>query len=156
MVKSTTARALATTRRARYDYAIGETFEAGIALLGSEIKSAREGRMTIAEGYVYIKNGEAWLENAHIPHYPPAGIYGQHEPTRARKLLLKKKQLAHLQDQAHRDGQTIIPLKVYIKNRVAKLLIGVGKGKRQIDRRNTIKERDAKREIDRAIRQRMQ
>ncbi len=156
MVKSTTERALATNRRARYNYAIGETFEAGIALLGSEIKSAREGRMTIAEGYVYIKNGEAWLENAHIPHYPPAGIYGQHEPTRARKLLLKKKQLAHLQDQAHRDGQTIIPLKVYIKNRVAKLLIGVGKGKRQIDRRNTIKERDAKREIDRAIRQRMQ
>ena len=156
MAKSTTERALATNRRARYDYAIGETFEAGIALLGSEIKSAREGRMTIAEGYVYIKNGEAWLENAHIPHYPPAGIYGQHEPTRARKLLLKKKQLAHLQDQAHRDGQTIIPLKVYIKNRVAKLLIGVGKGKRQIDRRNTIKERDAKREIDRAIRQRMQ
>ena len=156
MVKSTTERALATNRRARYNYAIGETFEAGIALLGSEIKSAREGRMTIAEGYVYIKNGEAWLENAHIPHYPPAGIYGQHEPTRARKLLLKKKQLAHLQDQAHRDGQTIIPLKVYIKNRVAKLLIGVGKGKRQIDRRHTIKERDAKREIDRAIRQRMQ
>ena len=156
MVKSPTERALATNRRARYNYAIGETFEAGIALLGSEIKSAREGRMTIAEGYVYIKNGEAWLENAHIPHYPPAGIYGQHEPTRARKLLLKKKQLAHLQDQAHRDGQTIIPLKVYIKNRVAKLLIGVGKGKRQIDRRHTIKERDAKREIDRAIRQRMQ
>ena len=91
MAKSTTERALATNRRARYDYAIGETFEAGIALLGSEIKSAREGRMTIAEGYVYIKNGEAWLENAHIPHYPPAGIYGQHEPTRARKLLLKKK-----------------------------------------------------------------
>ena len=147
-----TQRALATNRRARYDYFINETFEAGMVLLGSEIKSAREGRMSIAEGYVYIKNGEAWLENAHIPQYAPAGEHGQHDPTRPRKLLLKKKQLEHLDDQAHRDGQTIVPLKVYIKNRVAKLLIGVGKGKRQVDRRNTIKERDAKREIDRAMR----
>tara|TARA_Y100001934_G_scaffold277358_1_gene375958 strand:+ start:14843 stop:15313 length:471 start_codon:yes stop_codon:yes gene_type:complete len=155
MVKTDSERAIATNRRARYDYAIGETIEAGMALLGSEIKSAREGRMTIAEGYVYIKDGEAWLENAHIPHYPPAGIHGQHDPNRPRKLLLKKKQLAHLEDQAHRNGQTIVPLKVYIKNRVAKLLIGVGKGKRQADRRNTIKERDAKREIDRAMRQRI-
>ena len=147
-----TQRALATNRRARYDYFINETFEAGMVLLGSEIKSAREGRMSIAEGYVYIKNGEAWLENAHIPQYAPAGEHGQHDPTRSRKLLLKKKQLEHLDDQAHRDGQTIVPLKVYIKNRVAKLLVGVGKGKRQVDRRNTIKERDAKREIDRAMR----
>lgn len=152
MAVTDTQRALATNRRARYDYFINETFEAGMVLLGSEIKSAREGRMSIAEGYVYIKNGEAWLENAHIPQYGPAGEHGQHDPTRSRKLLLKKKQLEHLDDQAHRDGQTIVPLKVYIKNRVAKLLIGVGKGKRQVDRRNTIKERDAKREIDRAMR----
>jgi len=152
MADTDTQRALATNRRARYDYFINETFEAGMVLLGSEIKSAREGRMSIAEGYVYIKNGEAWLESAHIPQYAPAGDHGQHDPTRPRKLLLKKKQLAYLDDQAHRDGQTIVPLKVYIKNRVAKLLIGVGKGKRQVDRRNTIKERDAKREIDRAMR----
>lgn len=152
MAVTDTQRALATNRRARYDYFVKETFEAGMVLLGSEIKSAREGRMSIAEGYVYIKNGEAWLENAHIPQYAPAGEHGQHDPTRPRKLLLKKKQLEHLDDQAHRDGQTIVPLKVYIKNRVAKLLIGVGKGKRQVDRRNTIKERDAKREVDRAMR----
>jgi SsrA-binding protein len=152
MATTDTQRALATNRRARYDYFINETFEAGMVLLGSEIKSAREGRMSIAEGYVYIKNGEAWLENAHIPQYGPAGEHGQHDPTRSRKLLLKKKQLEHLDDQAHRDGQTIVPLKVYIKNRVAKLLVGVGKGKRQVDRRNTIKERDAKREMDRAMR----
>jgi len=152
MAVTDTQRALATNRRARYDYFVKETFEAGMVLLGSEIKSAREGRMSIAEGYVYIKNGEAWLENAHIPQYAPAGEHGQHDPTRPRKLLLKKKQLELLYDQAHRDGQTIVPLKVYIKNRVAKLLIGVGKGKRQVDRRNTIKERDAKREIDRAMR----
>ena len=147
-----TQRALSTNRRARYDYFINETFEAGMVLLGSEIKSDREGRMSIAEGYVYIKNGEAWLENAHIPQYAPAGEHGQHDPTRSRKLLLKKKQLDHLYDQANRDGQTIVPLKVYVKNRVAKLLVGVGKGKRQVDRRNTIKTRDAKREMDRAIR----
>jgi SsrA-binding protein len=152
MADTDTQRALSTNRRARYDYFINETFEAGMVLLGSEIKSAREGRMSIAEGYVYIKNGEAWLENAHIPQYAPAGEHGQHDPTRSRKLLLKKKQLDHLYDQANRDGQTIVPLKVYVKNRVAKLLVGVGKGKRQVDRRNTIKTRDAKREMDRAIR----
>ena len=152
MADQDTQRALASNRRARYDYFINETIEAGMVLLGSEIKSAREGRMSIDEGYVYIKNGEAWLENAHIPQYAPAGEHGQHDPTRSRKLLMKKKQLQFLDDQAHRDGQTIVPLKVYIKNRVAKLLIGVGKGKRQVDRRNTIKERDAKREMDRAMR----
>jgi SsrA-binding protein len=152
MADPDTQRALATNRRARYDYFINETFEAGMVLLGSEIKSAREGRMSIAEGYVYIKNGEAWLENAHIAQYAPAGEHGQHDPTRPRKLLLKKKQLEYLDDQAHRDGQTVVPLKVYIKNRVAKLLIGLAKGKRQVDRRNTIKERDANREMARAMR----
>jgi SsrA-binding protein len=155
MANTDTERALATNRRARYDYFIKETFEAGMQLLGSEIKSAREGRINIAEGYVYIKNGEAWLENANIAAYGPAGERGQHDATRPRKLLLKKKQLEYLDDQSHRDGQTIIPLKVYIRNRVAKLLIGVGKVKRQVDRRNTIKERDAKREMDRAIRSKM-
>ena len=144
-------RALATNRRARYDYFIKETFEAGMVLLGSEIKSARAGRINIAEGYVYIKR----LENANIAAYAPAGEHGQHEPTRSRKLLLSKKQLNYLSDQVHRDGQTIVPLKVYIKNRVAKLLIGLAKGKRQVDRRNTIKERDAKREIDRAMKSRI-
>ena len=152
MADTDTQRALTTNRRARYDYFIKETFEAGMVLLGSEIKSAREGRINIAEGYVYIKNGEAWLENANIAAYAPAGQNGQHDPVRPRKLLLKKKQLQYLDDQIHRDGQTVVPLKVYIKNRVAKLLVGVAKGKRQVDRRNTIKERDAKREMDRAIR----
>ena len=155
MADPNSQRALATNRRARYDYFVKETFEAGLVLLGSEIKSAREGRINIAEGYVYIKNGEAWLENANIAPYAPAGEHGQHDPVRPRKLLLKKKQLLYLDEQVHRDGLTIIPLKVYIKNRVAKLLIGLAKGKRQVDRRNTIKERDAKREIDRAMRSRM-
>ena len=94
-------------------------------------------------------------ENANIAAYAPAGEHGQHDPVRPRKLLLKKKQIAYLDDQVHRDGLTVVPLKVYIKNRVAKLLIGLAKGKRQVDRRNTIKERDAKREIDRAMRSKM-
>ncbi|MBN4064117.1 SsrA-binding protein SmpB [Dehalococcoides mccartyi] len=152
MADTDTQRALATNRRAHYDYFIKETFEAGMVLLGSEIKSAREGRISIAEGYVYIKNGEAWLENAHIAQYGPAGEHGQHDPTRSRKLLLKKKQLEYIDDQAHRDGQTVIPLKVYVRNRVAKLQIGLAKGKRQVDRRESIKERDAKREMGRAMR----
>ena len=155
MPDSEQKRALATNRRARYDYFIKETFEAGMVLLGSEIKSARAGRINIAEGYVYIKSGEAWLENANIAAYAPSGEHGQHEPTRSRKLLLSKKQLNYLSDQVHRAGQTLVPLKVYIKNRVAKLLIGLAKGKRQVDRRNTIKERDAKREIDRAMKSRI-
>ncbi len=155
MADSDSQRALSTNRRARYDYFIKETFEAGMVLLGSEIKSAREGRINIAEGYVYIKDGEAWLENANIAPYAPAGEHGQHDPVRPRKLLLKKKQIAYLDEQIHRDGLTVVPLKVYIKNRVAKLLIGLAKGKRQVDRRNTIKERDAKREIDRAMRSKM-
>ena len=152
MADTETQRALATNRRARYDYFISETFEAGMVLLGSEIKSAREGRINIAEGYVYLKNGEAWLENANIAAYAPAGEHGQHDPTRPRKLLLSKKQLRYLDDMTHRDGLTVVPLKVYIRNRVAKLQIGLAKGKRQVDRRNSIKERDAKREIDRAMR----
>ena len=148
-------RALATNRRARYDYFIKEAFEAGMVLLGSEIKSARSGRINIAEGYVSVKGGEAWLEKANLAADAQAGEQGQHDPTRSRKLLLSKKQLNYLDDQVHRDGQTIVPLKVYIKNRVAKLLIGLAKGKRQVDRRNTIKERDAKREIDRAMKSRI-
>jgi len=155
MVKVDTEKPLATNRRARYDFNILETFEAGMVLLGSEIKSARVGRMNIAEGYVYIRNGEAWLENANIAQYAPAGEHGQHDPMRSRKLLLTKKQLKYLDEQVNQDGQTIVPLRVYIKNRVAKLLIGLAKGKRQVDRRNTIKARDTKREIDRAMKQRV-
>jgi SsrA-binding protein len=155
MVDSDPQRSLATNRRARYDYFINETFEAGLVLRGSEIKSAREGRINIAEGYVYLRDGEAWLENAHIAQYVPAGVHGQHDPIRPRKLLLSKKQIRYLDEQVHRDGQTVVPLKVYIKNRVAKLQIGLARGKRQRDRRNTIRERDAKREMDRAVRSRI-
>lgn len=143
---------IATNRRARFNYEILDTFEAGIVLTGSEIKSLRARHMTIAEGYVQIRDGEAWLHNANIAQYPAAGPFGQHETTRSRKLLLKKKEIAHIEREMQKARLTIVPLRVYIKGRVAKVLIGLGRGKRQVDRRETIKRRDADREIGRAMR----
>ncbi len=143
---------IATNRRARFNYEILETFEAGIVLTGSEIKSVRARQMTISEGYVQVRNGEAWLHSTHIAPYQAAGIYDQHEPTRTRKLLLKKREIAHIEREMQKARLTIVPLKVYIKGRRAKVLIGLGRGKRQVDRRETIKKRDAQREIGRAMR----
>lgn len=143
---------VATNRRARFDYEILETFEAGMVLTGSEIKSVRARHMTIAEGYVQVRNGEAWLHSANIAPYAAAGEYNQHDPIRQRKLLLKKKEIAHIEREMHKARLTIVPLKVYIKGRRAKMLIGLGRGKRQFDQRETIKKRDADREIGRAMR----
>ena len=143
---------IATNRRARFNYEILDTFEAGMVLTGSEIKSVRDRHMTISEGYVQVKDGEAWLHNAHIAPYPAAGPFGQHEPTRPRKLLLKKKEIAHIEREQSKARLTVVPLRVYIKGRVAKMLIGLGRGKRQFDQRETIKRRDAEREMGRAMR----
>lgn len=143
---------IATNRRARFDYEILETFEAGMVLTGSEIKSVRASHMTIAEGYVQVRNGEAWLHSANIAPYAAAGDFDQHDPIRTRKLLLKKKEIAHIEREMQKARLTIVPLKVYIKGRRAKMLIGLGRGKRQVDRRETIKRRDADREIGRAMR----
>ena len=143
---------IATNRRARFNYEILDTFEAGIVLTGSEIKSVRARHVTISEAYVQVRNGEAWLHNAHIAPYPAAGPFGQHEPTRSRKLLLKKKEIAQIEREMQKARLTIVPLRLYIKGRVAKVLIGLGRGKRQVDRRETIKRRDADREIGRAMR----
>lgn len=143
---------IATNRRARFNYAILETFEAGMVLTGSEIKSVRARHMTIAEGYVQVRNGEAWLHSANIAPYAAAGEYDQHDPIRVRKLLLKKKEIVHIQREMQKARLTIVPLKVYIKGRRAKMLIGLGKGKNQVDRRETIKQRDSDREIGRAMR----
>ena len=152
MVEKPADTTIATNRKARFNYSILDTFEAGIVLTGSEIKSVRASHMTISEAYVQIRNGEAWLHSAHIAQYPPAGPFGQHEAARSRKLLLKKKQIEHIQREMHKARLAIIPLKVYIKGRHAKVLIGLGKGKQQSDRRETIKQRDADREIGRAMR----
>jgi len=133
---------IAVNRRARFDYEIEETFEAGLMLMGSEVKSLREGRANIAESYVSPERGEIWLINADIPPYGPANRFN-HEPRRHRKLLLNKKEIDKLSGAVARDGRTIIPLKLYFNGRgIAKLEIGLAKGKKTIDKRETIKRRE--------------
>jgi SsrA-binding protein len=144
MAKSDTAayRVAAHNRRARHNYEIGDTLEAGIVLTGSEVKSLREGRATIAESYAKAENGEIWLINAHIPEYKQAGPFN-HEPTRPRKLLLKNREIAKLIGATERAGMSLVPLKLYFNNRgIAKLEIGLGKGKKHYDKRETEKNRD--------------
>jgi SsrA-binding protein len=134
--------AIAVNRRARYDYEITDTMEAGLMLLGSEVKSLREGRANIAEAYVSPENDEIWLINADIPPYAPANRFN-HAPRRPRKLLLKKKEIARLAGAVTREGLTVIALRLYFNDRgMAKLLIGLAKGKKNIDKRRTIKDRE--------------
>lgn len=134
--------AVAVNRRARFDYEIEETFEAGLMLMGSEVKSLREGRANIAESYVSPERGEIWLINADIPPYGPANRFN-HEPRRHRKLLLKKNEIEKLAGAVTRDGRTIIPLRLFFNGRgIAKLQIGLAKGKKTIDKRETIKRRE--------------
>ena len=143
--------AIAVNRRARFDYEIEDTFEAGIALLGSEVKSLRNGRANIAESYVGPENDEIYLINADIPPYEGANRFN-HEPRRKRKLLLNRKEISKLIGAVAQDGRTIIPLRLYFNNRgLAKLLIGLAKGKKTIDKRETIKRRDWDRQKSRLM-----
>jgi len=134
-------------RKARYDYEIEDTFEAGIVLKGTEIKSIRSGKANIKDSYVVIKNNEAYLLNTHISIYDKGNIFN-HDERRTRKLLLNKKEILKLRDKVDREGYTIIPLKIYFKNSYAKVLIGLARGKKNYDKRESIKERDIKRELD--------
>ena len=144
---------IATNRRARYDYEILETAEAGIALTGAEIKSVREGRVNIREAYAHVRNGEMTLLNMHIPPFKGASHYSvEQDTTRPRKLLLHKSQIRRFGLSVDRERLTIIPLRLYIRNHLAKIEIGLGRGKRQYDRRETIRRRDAEREMARAVR----
>lgn len=142
---------LAQNRKARHDYFIKETLEAGIALTGTEIKSVRARRITLKDGYVQIINGSAFLENVHISEYKQGNRYN-HDPLRSRRLLLHKNEIRRLAKVAEERGITIIPLKVYLKHGFAKVLIGVAQGKKQYDKRETIKKRDQEREIRRKYR----
>jgi SsrA-binding protein len=142
---------VAENRRARFDYAIEDTLEAGIQLVGTEVKSLRSGRANIAESYASAERGELWLINAHIPEYLQANRFN-HEEKRPRKLLVNKKQLAKLSQDVERAGNTIVPLKLYFNEQGrAKLLIGVGKGKKSYDKRETEKNRDWNREKSRLL-----
>lgn len=143
---------VAQNRRARHDYSIEDTMEAGLMLTGSEVKSLRLGRGSITEAFAGEKQGEMWLMNAHIPEYEGARNFG-HTPRRARKLLLHRRQIERLFGAVRRDGVTLVPLRLYFNDRGrAKLEIGLAKGKRQIDKRQDAKERDWKRTQARVLR----
>lgn len=145
---------VAENRRARFDYLIEETMEAGIQLLGTEVKALRAGRANIAESYAAPEKGELWLVNAHIPEYAPAAQFN-HEPRRRRKLLVKGRELKKLVGAVERDGRTIAPLKLYFNERgVAKLEIALAKGKKAHDKREASKDRDWKRQQGRLLRDR--
>jgi len=141
---------VAMNRKASHDYFLEDRFEAGIALVGTEIKSVRNGQVQIREAYVQAQGGEMFLLNAHIAPYDPAARQN-HDPLRPRKLLLHKKEIAKLADKVKLKGYAIIPVKMYLTKGRAKLEIALGKGKKQYDKRQAIAERDSRREMDRAL-----
>jgi SsrA-binding protein len=134
-------------RKAFHDYFIQETYEAGLMLVGTEVKSLREGKANLKESYALIKNGELFLLNCHISPYSHGNLQN-HDPLRTRKLLLHKKEISKLWAKTSQQGLTLIPLKIYFKNGRAKVEIGLAKGKRQYEKRESIKEREVKREIE--------
>ena len=142
---------IADNRKARFAYAISDTLEAGIALVGSEVKSLRSGKSTISESYAQAKDGELFLVNAYIPEYTQASRFN-HEPKRVRKLLVHKREAAKLAAAIQREGMTLVPLKMYFKEGRAKVLLGLCRGKQKHDKRDAMKQRESKRDIDRAMR----
>jgi SsrA-binding protein len=151
-MKESGIKVIATNRRASHDYILEDRFEAGLVLLGAEIKSIRAGQVNLREGYVQVRDGEAWLVNTHIAQYDPAGR-DTHDPLRARKLLLKRKEIARLTSRVQERGYTIIPLRMYLKDGRAKVEVALARGKRQYDKRQTIARREAGRQIDRALKE---
>ena len=141
---------VAQSKKARHDYSIVDTIEAGIVLTGTEIKSVRAARIQLKDGYAQIKNGEAWLINVRIAPFEQGNIWNQ-DPDRTRKLLLKKKQITKLQNDLKGTGMTLVPLNVYLKNGFAKVLLGIAKGKHDYDKRESIKRREQERDIKRII-----
>ena len=139
-------------RKARYNYEILETYEAGLVLTGTEIKSIRSGNANMADAYAHADGGELWLRNLHIAHY--AASSSNHHPTRTRKLLLRRSQIIELTHNIGARGLTVVPLKLYLKNVLAKIELALARGKKRYDKRQTIIERDRKREADRAIKNR--
>jgi SsrA-binding protein len=147
------SRVLATNRKAYHDYFIEETYEAGIALTGTEIKSVRAGALNLRDSFAQIRDGEVWLQNVHISPYT-AGNRFNVDPYRTRKLLLHRKEINRLMGRAQEKGLTIVPLRVYLKKNRAKVELALVKGKKQYDKRDSISKRDANREIERALKER--
>jgi len=144
---------LSQNKKAGFDYFIEETYEAGIVLTGTEIKSLRNGRANMVDSFATIRNGEAFLHNMHISPFEQGNRNNPTDPTRTRKLLLKKVEIRKLIGASKQEGYTLVPLKVYLKNGFAKVLIGLGKGKKQYDKRDVSAKRDADRQIQRALRE---
>lgn len=146
---------LAVNKKASFDFAIEETIEAGIVLHGTEIKSIRNGKVQLRDAFVLIRNNEAWISNMHISPYEQGNQFN-HDPVRSRKLLMHKKQIASLIGQTKEKGTAIVPLKMYIKDGFAKVLVGVGKGKKLYDKRADMKKKEAKREMERVFKDKQQ
>src|SRR5690606_10152049 len=143
---------VAQNRKARYDYHIDATYEAGIVLTGTEVKSLRAGKASLADGYAEVRDGEVWLRNVHIPEYDP-GTWTNHEPRRSRKLLLRRAEISRLIGKTRETGVTLLPLSLYFKDGYAKVEIALARGKKTHDKRQAIAEREAKREAERAMAQ---
>jgi SsrA-binding protein len=141
---------VATNRRARHEYTIEDTYEAGIVLTGTEVKSLREGRASLVDGYAFIDGGEAWLDAVHIPEYTE-GTWNNHSPRRKRKLLLHKAQIIKISHKTKEGGYTLVPLQIYFLDGRAKVEIAVAKGKREYDKRQALRERQDTREAQRAM-----
>lgn len=141
---------VATNRKARHDYTIEDTYEAGLVLTGTEVKSLRAGRASLVDGYAFIDGGEAWLDAVHIPEYHE-GTWTNHPPRRKRKLLLHKQQILKLSSKVKEGGYTLVPLQLYFSDGRAKVEIAVAKGKREYDKRQVLRERQDRREAERAM-----
>ena len=137
-------------RKARHDFHIEDTYEAGIVLKGTEVKSIRAGKASLNEAFAYLLDGEVWLKNMYIKPYK-FGSYSNHKERRDRKLLLKKSEIREIDKYINQKGYTLVPLKLYFKGGYAKILIGLARGKKQYDKREDIKEKDVRRELDRKI-----
>ncbi len=149
--KSEGYKTVSDNRQARYLYEILETYEAGIQLTGTEVKSIREGKANLQDGYALIRNGEAWLLNVHISPYTGSGAYFNHEPRRTRKLLLHRQEIRKLIGKVEQQGLTLVPLRMYLKRGLVKISIALGKGKKLYDKREDLKRRQDKRDIERAM-----
>jgi SsrA-binding protein len=141
---------IATNRKARHDYHIDDTFEAGIVLTGTEIKSIRAGHVNLRDSFATIKEGELWLMNAHIAPYDQ-GTYANHEPRRTRKLLMHRREINRIAGKLQEKGFTLVPLRLYLKNNLAKVELGLARGKKQYDKRAALREKETRREVDRAV-----
>lgn len=153
MPKEKGEKVVATNRKARHDYTIEDTYEAGLVLSGTEVKSLRMGRASLVDGYGFIDGGEAWLDAVHIPEYTQ-GTWTNHPPRRKRKMLLHKAQIIKISQKVKEGGYTLVPLRIYFSDGRAKVELAVAKGKKEYDKRHALRERQDKREAERAMRTR--